>query len=168
MNIIVRDPGEILYDDKVLRCALGRGGIGPKTGEGDGLTPVGIYPLRSVFYRPDRLDRPKTGLLTIPLLHTDGWCDDPGHIDYNRQVRTPFEASHEKMWRKDALYDVVVVLGFNDDPVRPGLGSAIFMHVARPEYESTEGCVALTLKDLLSVLEGCTTDSQIEIMPPAP
>jgi len=168
MTIIVRDPGEVLFGGRVLRCALGRGGIGTKAGEGDGITPAGLYPLRSAFYRPDRLDRPKTGLPTIPLLHTDGWCDDPGHADYNRQVRTPFGASHEKMWREDALYDVVVVLGFNDDPVRSGLGSAIFMHVAKPKYEPTEGCVALALMDLLDVLEGCSADSQIEIMSPAP
>jgi len=168
MNIIVRDPGEVLCDGRALRCALGRGGIGSKIGEGDGITPAGLYPLRSVFYRPDRLDRPKSGLPTVPLLHADGWCDDPGHVDYNRQIRIPFDGSHEKMWREDALYDVVVVLGFNDDPVRPGQGSAIFMHVARPEYEATEGCVGLALKDLLSVLEGCTTNSQIKILPPAP
>jgi len=168
MNIIVRDPGEIVFRDKVLRCALGRSGIAAKIGEGDGITPAGPHPLRSVLYRPDRLNAPQTGLPVRPLLRTDGWCDDPNHADYNCPVRTPFEARHEKMWREDALYDVVVVLGYNDAPVKPGLGSAIFMHVAKPEYGPTEGCVALAVKDLLEILEHCTPDSQIEIISPAP
>jgi len=168
MSIIVRKPGEVLCGNRVFRCALGRGGIGPKTGEGDGITPIGRYPLRSVFYRPDRLSTPKTGLPVIPLLHTDGWCDDPDHAEYNRQVRRPFSASHEKMWREDTLYDLVVVLGYNDDPVMLGKGSAIFMHIARPGYQTTEGCIALTTNDILAVLESCEPGCQIEIMCPAP
>ncbi len=166
MKIIIRHPGEVLFADKVCRCAVGRGGIGIKAGEGDGITPVGVFPLRSVFFRPDRLNPPRTGLPVSPLLPTDGWCDDPGHSAYNQQILLPATASHEALWREDSVYDVIVVIGYNDDPVEPGKGSAIFMHLARPLFEPTEGCIALEIEDLLGLLECCDTDSQIDIMSP--
>ena len=87
-----------------------------------------------------------------PLAPTDGWCDDPREGDYNRMVALPFAARHEALWRPDEVYDVIGVLGWNDAPVRPGRGSAIFLHVARADYAPTEGCVALALPDLRSVL----------------
>ena len=93
----------------------------------------------------------------------DGWCDDPSHAAYNRQVTLPFGHSHETLWRADGLYDLIVVLGHNDDPPAPGLGSAIFLHVAAPDYTPTEGCVALALGDLLEVVTGCTAESAIDI-----
>ncbi|MFX6266199.1 hypothetical protein ABTF63_19150, partial [Acinetobacter baumannii] len=83
----------------------------------------------------------------------DGWCDDPAHGDYNRKVRLPFSASHEQLWRDDDLYDLVVVIGYNDQPVQQGAGSAIFLHVADPNFKPTEGCVAIELPSLLSVVE---------------
>jgi L,D-peptidoglycan transpeptidase YkuD (ErfK/YbiS/YcfS/YnhG family) len=81
-----------------------------------------------------------------------GWCDDPMDVEYNRQVRLPFHARHEVLWREDHLYDVIVELGFNDDPVITGRGSAIFLHVARPGYSPTEGCAACALRDLLGLI----------------
>jgi L,D-peptidoglycan transpeptidase YkuD (ErfK/YbiS/YcfS/YnhG family) len=133
-------------------CAIGRGGITDAKREGDGATPIGCWPLRRVLYRPDRLSQPDTQLPIAPLSPEDGWCDDPGHVAYNRQVRRPFSASHEALWRDDGIYDIIVILGHNDDPPVPGAGSAIFLHVARPHYGPTAGCVALALDDLLSVL----------------
>ncbi|MBF0268065.1 MAG: L,D-transpeptidase family protein [Alphaproteobacteria bacterium] len=135
-----------------FRCALGRSGVSTAKREGDGATPAGRFPLRRVFFRPDRLDPPLTRLPVLALHPDDGWCDDPGHLDYNRPVRLPFAASHEKMWREDALYDLGAVLGHNDAPPVPYLGSAIFLHVAKPDYAPTEGCVALALDDLRSLL----------------
>ena len=134
------------------RCAIGRGGIGEKRREGDGITPVGIWPLRRVFYRSDRVGAPKSALPMTPLLPDQGWCEAPNDPDYNQLVRLPHRASAESMWREDALYDVVVVVGYNDAPVVLGAGSAIFMHVARPDFGPTEGCVAFALPDLLDAL----------------
>lgn len=131
--------------------------------EGDGGTPVGMFPLRRVLYRPDRLDAPATGLPVEAIKPDQGWCDDPAHPDYNRPVSLPFAASHEKLWRDDGVYDVIVILGHNDDPPVPGKGSAIFMHVARPDYGPTEGCVALALEDLLDVLAKCRPGDTIRI-----
>lgn len=146
------------------RCAVGRGAIGEKAGEGDGVTPVGRWPMRRVLYRADRLDAPATGLPCQAIAADDGWCDDPADPAYNRPVRLPYPASHERMTRDDGLYDVVVVLGHNDDPVVPGAGSAIFLHVAREDYGPTEGCVALALADLLQVLRGAGPGSAVEIV----
>ena len=133
-------------------CAIGRGGVTQDKREGDGATPLGRWPLREVLYRPDRLAAPETALGVQPLSPDMGWCDDPEHPDYNRLIRRPSSARHETLWRHDRVYDVIVVLGYNDSPVVPGLGSAIFLHVARPRFEPTEGCVALRQADLLGYL----------------
>jgi L,D-peptidoglycan transpeptidase YkuD (ErfK/YbiS/YcfS/YnhG family) len=131
---------------------VGRGGIAVKGGEGDGISPLGCWPIRRVLYRADRLAPPATVFAVAPIAPDDGWCDAPDHALYNRPVRLPFAASHEEMWRADALYDLVVVLGHNDDPVVPGAGSAVFLHVARPDYGPTAGCAALARADLLEFL----------------
>ncbi len=133
-------------------CAIGPAGVSADKREGDGATPVGCFQLRRVLYRPDRLARPETGLPVAALRPEDGWCDDPDVAAYNRPVRLPYAASHERLWRDDGIYDVIVVLGHNDDPPVPGRGSAIFLHVAKPDYGPTAGCVALALADLLTVL----------------
>ncbi len=133
-------------------CALGRGGIASDKREGDGATPAGTWPLREVLYRADRITAPLTRLPVAAITRDDGWCDDPADADYNRRIKLPHPARHETLWRDDALYDVIVVLGYNDAPVVPGKGSAIFMHVARPLWQPTEGCVALAPVDLRAVL----------------
>ncbi len=155
------------------RCAVGRNGIareGEKR-EGDGKTPSGTYALRRPYFRPDKVDRASlpAALKPIALTMNDGWCDAPGDPDYNRFVQLPFAASHEDLWRKDDdLYDLIVPLGYNDDPVIPGLGSAIFMHVARSNYGPTAGCVALSKQDLLEVLSTVGTGCRVCITAESP
>lgn len=132
------------------RCALGRGGViaAREKTEGDGATPAGVWPLRHVLFRSDRGGAPKTALPASPIRRADGWCDDPSDPAYNRLVTLPYPARAEPLWRDDGLYDVVVILGHNDDPVVPGAGSAIFLHLARPDFTPTEGCVAAGRPDL--------------------
>ena len=137
---------------ETFRAALGRGGVRTDKREGDGATPAAVLALRQVLFRPDRLSAPDCAVPVRPLTPADGWCDDPAHTDYNRPVRLPTEASAETLWRDDPLYDIIGVLGWNDAPVRPGHGSAIFLHVARPDFAPTEGCVALASADLLRAL----------------
>ena len=132
--------------------------------EGDGKSPLGVWPMRQVFYRPDRVVKPETQLPVVALSPDDGWCDDPADPAYNTHVKLPWPTSHEKLWRDDHVYDLIVVLGHNDDPVVPGMGSAIFMHLAREDYSGTEGCVALGLDDLLEVLRDAGPGSQVEIV----
>jgi L,D-peptidoglycan transpeptidase YkuD (ErfK/YbiS/YcfS/YnhG family) len=155
--------GWLTYDGLRFRCALGKGGVGKEKREGDGVTPVGRFMLRELFYRPDKLAAPECLLYKSALHPEDGWCDDPAHPDYNRRVRLPHPASCETMWREDDCYDLVIPLGYNDDPVVPGLGSAIFLHVARPDYSGTEGCVALAKDDLLALLRRLPAGVEIEI-----
>ncbi|CAA7622724.1 Protein conserved in bacteria [Magnetospirillum sp. LM-5] len=155
MRIDVGADGWLSWNGRRIACRLGRSGIIVDKREGDGATPVGAWPLRRALYRPDRLARPVTGLEVAEIGPADGWCDDSAHPDYNRSVELPHPARCEKMWRDDHLYDVVVVLGHNDDPPVAGRGSAIFLHVADPEGKPTEGCVAIDLADLLDLLADC-------------
>lgn len=131
---------------------IGRSGFTPDKREGDGMTPLGGFPVRRAFWRPDRLERPTSALPLAPITPEDGWCDDPAHADYNLAIRLPHLARHERLWRDDHVYDLVLVIGHNDDPVVPGLGSAVFVHLTRPERTPTEGCVALDLPDMRRLL----------------
>jgi L,D-peptidoglycan transpeptidase YkuD (ErfK/YbiS/YcfS/YnhG family) len=151
---VVHPNGRLVFQGQTFRCALGRAGIiaANRKREGDGATPAGLLPLRRLHYRADRGPIPATALPRSPIAPDDGWCDDPAHPDYNRLVRRPFAASHEEMWRADDLYDIVGELGWNDAPVVPGHGSAIFLHLARADYGPTAGCVALARADLIVVL----------------
>lgn len=134
------------------QCAVGTGGVGQKQREGDGVTPVGRWPIRYAFYRADRVEKPGTRVTLRKTRPDDGWCDAPDDPNYNRVVHLPYPKSAETMWREDGLYDAVVVLGYNDSPVVPGKGSAIFLHVAAPDHTPTAGCVALAKDDLLAAL----------------
>ncbi len=155
--------GRLRWPARTTRCAVGRGGIHADKQEGDGITPVGTFPLRRVFYRPDRLARPLTALPVLPLQPHDGWCDEPAHSAYNTLIKHPFSARHERLWRTDSRYDIIVEVGFNDDPVVPNRGSAIFMHNAHPQYRPTQGCVALALTDLLALLQQCDKRTVLSI-----
>ena len=151
-DISVSPDGLARIGGRTFRCAIGRGGIRFGKQEGDGATPASLMPLRRVLFRADRVAPPVCTVAREPLAPGDGWCDDVNSRDYNRAIRLPHDARHEELWRADALYDVIGVLGWNDQPVQRGRGSAIFLHVSRPDYAPTEGCVALPLKELLVVL----------------
>jgi L,D-peptidoglycan transpeptidase YkuD (ErfK/YbiS/YcfS/YnhG family) len=131
-----------------LPCALGRGGIRARKREGDGATPLGRFSICRVYYRADRLPRPRAPLPVSPLRPSHGWCDAPSDRNYNRPVTLPYPASAERMWREDGLYDIVVVLDHNQRPRKRAGGSAVFMHIARSDYAPTAGCVALARQDL--------------------
>lgn len=149
-------------------CMLGRSGIVDPKFEGDGGTPAGEFPLREVRYRADRLSAaPATGLPVITTRPSDGWCDDPQDAAYNRLVTLPHATDAEKLWRDDRAYDLLAVIGYNDAPVLPGRGSAIFLHVARTDDGGrplpTSGCISLPIDNLLAVLARCTPSTRIRI-----
>lgn len=150
---------------KIVRCALGKGGVieAEAKREGDGCSPLGVWTIRRILFRPDKGGRPDTGLPTKALERDDGWCDAPADPAYNKPVKLPHAASAETMWREDDVYDLVGVLAHNDDPPVPGLGSAIFLHLARPNYEPTEGCVALARPDMEALLAMAKLGDAIEI-----
>lgn len=156
--------GRLQCGNLVLRCALGRSGIRSQKREGDGATPRGQYWLESAFYRRDKTARPKTTLSLTATRQNDGWCDAAKDGNYNRRITHPYPASAEHLWRSDGLYDVVVVMDYNRRPRRRGAGSAIFMHVAAQGLKPTEGCVALTRRDLLKVLARIGPRTRIAIV----
>jgi len=149
---VLHPDGRLLLAGQAFRAVLGRGGVRADKQEGDGATPAGQLPLRRVLYRADRIRPPETVVPLEPIGPADGWCDDPTHPDYNRPVTLPHPASHEALWRADGVYDIVGVLGWNDAPPQASRGSAIFLHVARPDRAPTEGCIALPVAELLAVL----------------
>ena len=161
MDIVARFEGSLYVADwgkGPRRCAVGRGGIGEKQREGDGITPVGKWPLRRVLYRADRITAPRTSLPLAPIAPDQAWCDVPGDPNYNRLVHLPYPSLDERLWREDSLYDLIVVVGFNDSPPISGKGSAIFLHLARADYGRTAGCIALSREDLVEAVEQFAPD----------
>ena len=157
--------GEVVWPGHRVKAAMGKGGLKPASDkrEGDGASPIGAWPMRRLLYRPDKGPPPETALPVQAIGPGDGWCDAPLDPAYNRPVTLPHPASAERMWRDDDLYDLVVVLGYNDEPVNPGMGSAIFVHVAKPGYLPTEGCVALARADVEAFLALARPGDAVEI-----
>ena len=146
------------------RCVIGAGGAREDKVEGDAATPVGTFPLRRVYFRNDRLVLPRVRLPARPISEHDGWCDDPRSPSYNRLVHVPNEWSHEKLWRDDGLYDLLVVVGYNDDPPEGEWGSAIFLHIARDDLSPTQGCVAFACDDLLELVPLLTPQTKLQVL----
>jgi L,D-peptidoglycan transpeptidase YkuD (ErfK/YbiS/YcfS/YnhG family) len=159
---------EAIIGGKVFPCAVGRNGLTLTKKEGDGATPIGTFPLRRLFYRPDVYSEEdlSTGLPKRPLHQTHGWCDEPMDPHYNTLVDLQtFDThlSHENMWRDDPLYNIVVEVGYNDAPIISGHGSAIFIHIARPGYTGTKGCIAFVEADLREIISLLSVGSYITV-----
>ena len=161
MYILVDSSGTVEWSGNSAPCAIGGAGVTSDKREGDHATPVGCFPLRAVYYRADRVSRPETLLPVEAIDPLDAWSDEPDDPAYNSLVRQPCQTSFELMWREDHVYDIVVTIGYNDDPVVPGNGSAIFLHIARPDLSPTEGCIAVSLENLLRILADCDKTSRI-------
>ena len=167
--VVRRAPGSaatarVALGHGVKHAALGRSGVGALKREGDGGTPLGRFAVRQVLYRADRIARPRTRLPVHAIRAHDGWCDDPTSRNYNRLIKLPSRRSAEGLKREDHLYDLVLVLGYNDRPRVKGKGSAIFMHLARPGFTPTDGCIALTRHDLAMLLAQVKRGTQIVIL----
>lgn len=165
MNYVATSDGWLDIGERRVRCALGPAGVIPAAAkrEGDGASPAGVWPIREVWYRPDRGPPPACEVRVHAMTPDDGWCDDPADPAYNTHVTLPYAASHERLWREDGVYDIVVVLGHNDDPPVQGMGSAIFLHICRPGFAPTEGCVAIERPDLEELLDRVRPGDAVEI-----
>lgn len=144
--------GRLQFGRLIFPAAIGRSGVRALKREGDGASPRGIWRVTRAFYRPDRMSRPCAAIPLTPLRPRFGWCDAPADRNYNRLVPLPYPASAEQLWRDDALYDLVLVLLYNLSPRSKGRGSAIFVHIARPDFAPTAGCIALKREHLLRLL----------------
>ena len=161
--IIVKKTGYLKYKNLKFRCALGRAGIKKKEKEGDNVTPKGIFKITSVYYRPDRIKNIITTIKKIKIKKNRGWCDDPNSIHYNKQIKLPSKFSHEKLYRKDNLYDLFLVLNYNIKPIIKNKGSAIFIHITKKNYKKTKGCIALKKKHLIELISEIKKNTKIKI-----
>lgn len=155
------------FAGKEYTCSLGKHGISKDKHEGDGKTPIGEFPLRQVFVRPDKIYTDNLRYVSLPVNYIspdDGWCDDPNAPEYNLHVNLAMfdpNVNHEKLFRDDDRYDMIIVVGYNDAPPQAGKGSAIFIHVASKKYAGTEGCVAFSAEDLVQILPQLDHDSKL-------
>lgn len=166
MDIFITTQGRITWRSQAYRCAIGKGGIRNRKAEGDGATPAGTFLLKTVYYRADRIEKPHTGLTLRAIKKLDGWCDDPNSPNYNRLISLPFIGSHEKLWRADDLYDILVTIGFNDTPPVKQMGSAIFLHIAKPDYLPTNGCIAISRDTISLLLKDCVPGDRLCVKAP--
>lgn len=161
--IIVKKSGYLKYKNFKFRCALGKGGIKQKEREGDFVTPIGKFKLLKVYYRSDRIKKINTLLKKIKIKKNMGWCNDVSSKYYNRIIKINKKINHEKLYRKDNVYDIIVVVDYNLKPVIKGKGSAIFLHVAKRNYNKTLGCIALKKNELLYLLSKIKKNTQIKL-----
>jgi L,D-peptidoglycan transpeptidase YkuD (ErfK/YbiS/YcfS/YnhG family) len=162
--IIVKRSENLLFKNLKFRCSLGKNGVTKNKVEGDKCTPSGIYRLKQVFYRADRIKKITTNLKKIKIKKNMGWCDDSSSKKYNQLIKIPNKFSHEKLYRKDRIYDIIVVLNYNMNPVIKNKGSAIFMHIAKKNYSKTLGCIGLKKKDLFEILNKVKKNNKIRII----
>jgi L,D-peptidoglycan transpeptidase YkuD (ErfK/YbiS/YcfS/YnhG family) len=150
--IIINKSGFLKYRDHKFKCALGKAGIGIKKTEGDNITPKGNFKIIKVYYRKDKIKKVHTKLRLIQIKKKMGWCTDPNNKDYNKQIKLPTKFNHEKLYRSDSLYDLILFINYNTNPIIKKRGSAIFIHIAKKKYNPTAGCIALKKKDLIQLL----------------
>tara|TARA_A100001011_G_scaffold235310_1_gene243374 strand:- start:367 stop:858 length:492 start_codon:yes stop_codon:yes gene_type:complete len=161
--IIVNKNGTLIHNKKRYKCALGKNGIAKRKKEGDKKTPAGIFSLGKVYYRKDKIRNLKTNLKKIVIKKKMAWCDDPNNKFYNKLTFTN-DKSKEKLYRKDNLYNIIVVINYNIKPIIKNKGSAIFIHLARKNYSGTMGCIGLKKKDLLDILKTVNKRTKIKII----
>ena len=150
--IIVKKKGSLEYKNFKSPCALGKAGIGKKRIEGDNITPKGNFRIVKVYYRKDRIKKINTKFKLIKIKKNMGWCSDPNSKNYNQQIKLPTRFKHEKLYRKDSLYDIILFINYNINPIEKNKGSAIFIHIAKKNYKPTAGCIALKKNDLIKLL----------------
>jgi L,D-peptidoglycan transpeptidase YkuD (ErfK/YbiS/YcfS/YnhG family) len=155
--------GLLSFADFTVPCLLGRSGITVLKQEGDGATPAGRWRIMHGMYRRDRLAIPDTRLSMSQILPCSGWCDKPDDANYNRPVKLPYTAGHEKLFRDDHLYDICLVLDYNIDPRVRNRGSAIFFHLSGPDGSPTAGCVAIDLNAMRQVLGRISDQTVLQI-----
>jgi L,D-peptidoglycan transpeptidase YkuD (ErfK/YbiS/YcfS/YnhG family) len=162
--IIVKKTGYLKYKNFKYRCALGKAGIKKKKEEGDNITPRGTFKLTKVYYRSDRIANVKTLLRKYKIKKNMGWCDDSENKFYNKLIRISSSIKHEKLYRKDHLYDIIVPINYNMNPTIKNRGSAIFLHLAKKNYTPTKGCIGLNKIHLLKILQIIKPDTKIKLI----
>ena len=162
MTILLKNKHTVKFDDFVFKCCIGKNGLTKFKKEGDGKTPKGIFKIEHLYFRKDRIKKPLTKLKCIEIKRNMGWCDDVKNKKYNKLIKINKNCSHEKLFRKDKKYDLLIPIKYNFNKIIPGKGSCIFIHLTS-DYKPTAGCIALKKKDLLILLKLINKNSKIII-----
>ena len=162
MNIELKNKF-LYFKNYKLRCAIGKRGISSKKIEGDKKTPKGEFKFKHILYRKDRIFDIKTKLKKIAIEKNMGWCDDPNSIHYNKIINQPSKSSFEKLWRKENIYDIIIVIDYNLNPVVKNKGSAIFLHIAKKKYKPTSGCIAVSKNNIRLLASKINKKSKLKI-----
>ena len=161
--IIINKLGYLKYKDLKCKCTLGKSGIGNKKTEGDNITPRGVFNIVKIYYRKDRIKSLFSKFKLIEVTKKMGWCDDPKSKKYNQPIKLPAKFNHEILYRRDNIYDLILVLNYNMKPVIKNKGSAIFIHVAKKNYKKTSGCIALKKADLIYLVKEIEKKTKVNI-----
>ena len=161
--IIVKKSKYLKYKNFKFRCSLGKAGIKKKEKEGDNITPRGIFKIICIYYRSDRIKKITTALKKIKIEKTMGWCDDPKSSFYNKEIKIPNKFNYEQFYRKDNLYDIIVPLNYNTNPILKNKGSAIFIHIANNNYKPTAGCIGIKKSNLIKLLSIIKKNTKVKI-----
>ena len=153
----------LTYKNYKVKCSVGKRGIGYKKKEGDLITPKGRYKIKYILYRKDRVKKIRSKIKKIAIKKNMGWCDDPKSKNYNKLIKLPSSFSYEKLYKKENIYDIILVLNYNMSPIIKNKGSAIFIHVAKKNYKKTEGCVALKKIHLLKIIKILKNNTKVKI-----
>ena len=161
--IIINKSGFLKYKKLKFKCTLGKAGIRKKKREGDNITPKGTFKIVKIYYRSDRIKKISSKFRLIEITKNIGWCDDPKSRKYNQPIKLPTKYSHEILYRRDNIYDLILVLNYNMKPTIKNKGSAIFIHMAKENYKKTAGCVALKKVDLIFLIKEINKNTKVII-----
>jgi len=161
--IIINKSGFLKYKKLKFKCSLGKAGIGEKRKEGDKITPKGTYKIVSIYYRSDRIKKISSKFKLIKIKKNIGWCDDPKSKKYNQLIKLPNKYRHEKLYRTDNIYDLIIALNYNMKPIMKNKGSAIFIHIANKNYKSTAGCIGLKKTHLINLVKKIRKNTKVLI-----
>ena len=162
MRIILKQK-KLCFQNYKLRCSLGKRGISNKKKEGDFKTPRGKFKFKYILYRKDRINNIYSKLQKIVIKKNMGWCDDTSSKYYNKRITFPFNGTAEKLWLKNNIYDIILVINYNLNPIIKNKGSAIFLHLASKNYQPTKGCIAINKKDMQILLSKINKKSRLII-----
>ena len=152
MHILINNK-YLFFNEYRIKCAVGKRGIGIKKKEGDLITPKGLYKIKFLLFRKERLKNLKTKIKKLVIKKNMGWCNDSRSKNYNKLITFPFTYGYEKLFRQDNIYDVILVLDYNINPIRKNKGSAIFIHIAKKNYKNTAGCIAISKTHLKKIIK---------------
>ena len=162
MLLKLKNKEYLIIDEFKFKCSIGKKGLKSKKKERDNCTPIGVFKIGKVYYRADRIKKPDTILKTKKITKNMGWCDDPYNKNYNKEIILNRKNKGEKLFRKDSIYDILIVIEYNTKKIQPLKGSAIFIHITK-NYKPTQGCIALKKNDLLILLRIIDKNSKIKI-----